>query len=62
VKRPLEDIVDAVLYVGPASGGTSAAISPALCADPAHIKIRLDRIGLVNLPEADKVKRDCNLK
>ena len=27
VKRPLEDIVDAVLYVGPASGRTSAAIS-----------------------------------
>ena len=62
VKRPLEDIVDAVLYVGPASGRTSAAISRTLCADPAYIKMRLDRIALLNMAEADKVKRDCNLK
>ena len=62
VKRRLEDIVDAVLYVGPASGRTSAGISPTLCADPAYIKMRLDRIALLNIAEADKVKRDCNLK
>ena len=62
VKRPLEDIVDAVLYVGPASGRTSAPISRTLCADPAYIKMRLDRIALLKLPEADRVKRDCNLK
>jgi hypothetical protein len=62
VKRPLEEIVDAVLYVGPASGRTSAGISPTLCADPAYIKMRLDRIALIDLAEADKVKRDCNLK
>ena len=62
VKRPLEDIVDAVLYVGPASGRTSAGISPTLCADPAYIKMRLDRIALLNMAEADKVKRACNLK
>ena len=62
VKRRLEDIVDAVLYVGPASGRTSAAISRTLCADPAYIKMRLDRIALLNMAEADKVKRDCNLK
>ena len=34
VKRPLEDIVDAVLYVGPASGRTSAGISPTLWLTP----------------------------
>ena len=62
VKRPLEDIVDAVLYVGPASGRTSAGISPTLCADPTYIKMRLDRIALLNIGETDKVKRDCNLK
>lgn len=62
VKRPLEEIVDAVLYVGPASGRTSAGISPTLCADPAYIKMRFDRIALINIAEADKVKRDCNLK
>ena len=62
VKRRLEDIVDAVLYVGPASGRTAAAISRTLCGDPAYIKMRLDRIALLNIPEADKVKRDCSLK
>ena len=49
VKRRLEDIVDAVLYVGPASGRTSAAISRTLCADPAYIKMRLDRIVLLKM-------------
>jgi hypothetical protein len=62
VKRRLEDIVDAVLYVGPAAGRTSAAISRTLCADPAYIKMRLDRIALLGIAEADKVKRDCNVK
>ncbi len=62
VTRPLEDIVDAILYVGPASSHTSAAISQKLCADPGYIKMRLDRIALVKIQEADKVKRDCNLK
>ena len=62
VKRPLEDIVDAVLYVGPPSGRTSTAISRKLCADPGYIKMRLDRIALLNLAEADQVKRDCSLK
>ena len=33
-----------------------------LVADPAYIKMRLDRIALLNLAEADKVKRDCSLK
>jgi len=62
VTRPLEDIVDAILYVGPESSRTSAAISRKLCADPAYIKMRLERIALVSLPEAVKGKRDCNLK
>ncbi len=62
VKRPLEDIVDGILYVGPASGRTSAAISRTLCADPGYIKMRLDRIALLGIAEADKVKRDCSVK
>ena len=62
--RRLEDIVDAILYVGPASGRTTAGISPALCADPGYVKMRLDRIALMGLPpgEADVVKRQCNVK
>ena len=64
VSRRLEDIVDAILYVGPERTRTSAPIAPDLCADPAYIKMRLDRIALVDLPqgEADRVKRLCNVK
>jgi len=63
ISRRLEDQVDAILYVGPKSGRTSAPISPALCADPTYIKMRLERIARVGLPqgEADRVKRDCHV-
>jgi hypothetical protein len=62
--RRLEDIVDAILYTGPESGRTSSGISPQLCADPAYVKMRIDRITLVGLPpgEADAVKRVCNMR
>jgi len=61
VSRRLEEIVDAILYVG--RGRTSAPIAPELCADTAYIKMRLDRIALVGLPdaEAEIVKRTCNV-
>ncbi len=60
--RRLEDIVDGILYVGPASGRTSSGIWPQLCADPGYVKMRIDRITLVGLPpaQADAVKRVCN--
>ena len=38
------------------------AISPTLCADPAYIKIQLDQIALLKIPETDKVKHESNLK
>jgi hypothetical protein len=62
VSRRLEDIVDAILYVG--REHTSAPIAPDLCADSAYIKMRLDRIALIGLPqgEADRVKRSCTAK
>jgi hypothetical protein len=62
VSRRVEDIVDAILYVG--RDHTSAPIAPDLCADNAYIKMRLDRIALIGLPqgEADRVKRLCNVK
>lgn len=64
VSRRLEDIVDAIFYVGPASRRTTAGISPALCADPGYIKMRLERIALMALPqgEADRVKRECHVE
>src|SRR5262245_3408083 len=62
VSRRLEEIVDAILYTGPKR--SSAPIAPELCADPAYIKMRLERIALIGLPqgEADAVKRACNVK
>ena len=64
VTRRVEDIVDAILYVGPERTRTTAPIAPDLCADPAYIKMRLDRIARIGLPqgEADRVKRLCNVK
>ena len=46
------------------SSHTAAPIAPDLCADRAYIKMRLDRIALIGLPqgEADRVKRLCNVK
>ena len=62
VSRRVEDIIDAILYVG--RSRTSAPIAPDLCADPVYIKMRLDRIALISLPqgEADRVKRGCKVK
>lgn len=63
VSRRLEEIVDAILYVG-REPRTTAPIAADLCADPAYLKMRVDRIALIGLPpaEADRVKRACNVK
>jgi hypothetical protein len=60
--RRLEDVVDGILYTGPASGRTSSGIWPQLCDDPGYVKMRIDRITLVGLPsaQAEAVKRVCN--
>jgi hypothetical protein len=62
VSRRLEEIVDAILFVG--EEHTSAPIAPDLCADTAYVKMRLDRIAVIGLPEgeADRVRRSCNVK
>jgi len=59
--RPLEEIVDGILYMGPESG-TSSGIWPELCADPSYVRMRIDRITLAGLPPAqtDAVKRVCS--
>ena len=63
-KLRMEDEYDAILFMGPESAQTKAPISPALCADPAYIKMRLERIALVGLPagEATAVKRACKVQ
>ena len=54
-----EDQVDAIIYLG--KGGTTAQLSPTLCADPNYAKTRIARIKLAGLPEgeADRVRKLC---
>lgn len=54
----------AVLYMGPESARTRAPVSPSPCADPAYVKMGLDRIALTGLPagEAAAVKRACGVQ
>jgi hypothetical protein len=58
----MEDQVDAIIYLG--RNSTKAPLSPSLCADPAYIKTRLDRIALGGLSagEADRVRKLCGVK
>ena len=58
--RRLEDIVDGILYTGPAH--TSLGIWRQLCSDPGYAKMRIERITLIGLPsaQADAVRRACN--
>jgi hypothetical protein len=62
--RRLEDIVDGILYVGPASRRTTSGVWRQLCDDPGYVKMRIDRITLVGLPpaQAEAVKRACNVR
>ena len=57
-----EEQVDAIIYLG--KGGTTAQLSPTLCADPNYAKMRIARIKLAGLPEgeADRVRKLCNVK
>lgn len=42
----MEEQVDAVLYLGPPSSITIARLPPALCSDPAYLKMRMGRLAL----------------
>lgn len=56
----MEDQFDAVLYLGPRSTITYARLSPALCAEPTYMQMRLGRMLLVGMQdEADRLKRYC---
>jgi hypothetical protein len=58
---PAEEQFDAVLYLGPPSAMTEAQWSPALCADAAYMEMRLKRIAVSGIPqaEADRLKKYC---
>lgn len=57
----IEDQLDAVLYLGPASAMTEAALSNASCAEPGYLEERLRRIALTGIPafEAERARKVC---
>jgi len=63
--RPAEEQFDALLYVGPPSTITQSRMSRALCADAAYMKMRLQRISLMDAlmgpQQADQLRRYCDL-
>jgi hypothetical protein len=72
VPRRMEELFDAVLYLGSPSGITFATLDPALCADAAYTKMRLGRLALLpgpprsappgTLGPADRFKQACNIQ
>lgn len=46
----LEDQFDAILYLGPPASMTMSKLSPALCADPNYMDMRLRRLTLIPPP------------
>ena len=44
---PLEDLVDALLFLGDPKTLTMSHVSPALCGDTAYINMRKERTGLI---------------
>lgn len=58
---PVEEQVDAVLYLGPASTMSEVVIPARACATPGFLEERLRRIALTGLPslEADRLRAVC---
>lgn len=63
-KLPIEDQLDAVLYLGPQSAMTTTAPSGARCAEPGYLEERLRRIALTGIPafEAENARKVCAAK
>ena len=61
----MEDEFDAMLYLGAPGSATFSKLAPALCSDPAYVKMRLARLAL-SVPQAvegftDAFRRECRL-
>ena len=49
----MQEVVDAMLYLGPPSAITHSRLSPELCKDPAYLKMRVERLSEFASPERD---------
>ena len=47
---PMQEVVDAVLYLGPPSSITQSRLTRELCADPAYLKMREERLSEFGSP------------
>jgi hypothetical protein len=57
---PMQEMFDALLYLGPATTIRTAKLPAALCADDAYRQMRRDRLLLLNQrAQADQFERDC---
>ena len=57
---PMQDMFDALLYLGPASKIITAKLPPSLCANAAYRQMRRERMLLLNhKAQADQFDRDC---
>ena len=57
---PMQDLFDALLYLGPASKITTAKLPAAVCADAAYREMRRHRMLLLNhKAQADQFDREC---
>jgi len=61
LSMPVEEQLDAVLYLGPAARMTEITTPAQACAQPGFLEERLRRIALTGIPafEADRVKQVC---
>jgi hypothetical protein len=51
---PMQDVVDAYLYLGPPSAITHSRLSRELCADPGYLKMRVERLSEFVSPGFDQ--------
>ena len=57
---PMQDLFDALLYLGPASAVTTAKLPAVLCADEAYREMRRGRMLLLNhQAQVEQFDRDC---
>lgn len=42
---PMQEVVDAILYLGPPSSITQSRLSRELCSDPSYVKMRVERLS-----------------
>jgi hypothetical protein len=59
---PMQEVVDAILYLGPPSSMTHSRLPRELCADPGYVKMRVERLTEFASPGHDPAaafKADC---